>query len=309
MSSLRAMGRLNYMIIPDAVSRIPPFPRAAVDLLHRIPLASSQTYEVADLVANEPDWAAEIVRLANPESLGNFEPGDVLASIDTDELARLAIVAAGHTYIRDMARSELQRYWRYSIACAIASDELARFSKVNRALAYSGALLHDVGRLALMSAYPEQYANLVMLTERMFAVGEPFEISEYERTLFGMDRFSIAEWLAESWDLPLMLRPVVTRYQAAERSDELDLLTLVLFGCKLANALGYGLTMGAPRLQLRSISSQLPKPIQARWTDFSELPATVVSRLQKYGDPAGKMESAGDVPLSRRRAFRSPDAA
>jgi hypothetical protein len=277
------MGRLNYTIIPDAVMRIPQFPRTAVALLHRIPLSPSQRYEVIDLVANEPNWATEIAHLANPEPLGNLEPRDVLSWIDTDELARIAIVTAGHTYIRDMARSELQRYWRYSIACAIASDELARFSKVNRALAYSGALLHDVGRLALMSAYPEQYANLVMLTERMFAIGEPFEIADYERTLFGMDRFSIAEWLAESWELPLVLRPIVTRFQDTDRPDDLDLLTVVRLGCKLAYALGFGLTMGAPRVQARSILSQLPKTIQLRWTDFTELSVTVASRLQKYG--------------------------
>jgi len=280
------MSTLGHMVVPDAVRRIPPFPPAAVALLHRIPISSSEPYEVRDLLAKDPQWEMEVARAVNNrEAPGNLVPAEAISQVDMDELSKSAIVVAGHYYIRDMARLELRRYWRYSLACAIASDELARHGNVNCALAYAGGLLHDIGRLALMSAYPQQYANLVMLTERMFAEGSSFEIADYERMLFGLDRYSIADWLAVEWDLPPAFRSIVTKFHHSSQTDELDLVRAVRFGCRLANALGYGLMLGAPKVRPRLILSQLPHSIQERWTDFAKLPAIIESRLVQYGEP------------------------
>jgi HD-like signal output (HDOD) protein len=179
----------------------------------------------------------------------------------------------------------LRRYWRYSVACAIASDEVALQGKINPALAYAGGLLHDIGRLALMSSYPERYANLLSLAERMFGEGQDFDITEYERILFGMDRYSIAQWLAESWQLPSVLVPLVTKYQDTGRVRDLDLITAVRFGCRLANSLGFALMLGARRAVPRQILGELPRHVQTQWTNFNDLGATIESRMQKYEEP------------------------
>ena len=278
------MGRLDHVIIPDAVRRIPPFPCPAVALLHRLPIAPEGHCEIRDLLAQDPRWEEHVAAVVS----GNQRPEnlrDVISSADDDELTKAAIVVAGHDYVRDMARSELQRYWRYSIACAVASSEVARHGAVNRTLAYAGGLLHDIGRLALMSAYPQQYANLVMLAERMFASGEEFEIAAYERMLFGLDRYAIADWLAVEWDLPATLRSIVTRFHHGSHTEELDLVRTVRFGCRLANSAGYGLMMGAPKILPRVIFTQLPRIVQQRWADFKDLPAAIESQLQHYGEP------------------------
>jgi len=280
------MGNMDRELVPDAVQSIAPFPPAVVELLHRIPMSQKDPYEVADLVASDPQWQAEIARVVMGTAASEVrDPAEIVRELETGELAKTAIVVASHAYVRDMGRSELRRYWRYSVACAIASEELARCGQVNRALAYSGGLLHDIGRLGLMSAYPEKYANLLSLAERMLAEGQQFEIAEYERLLFGMDRYSAAEWLAEAWRLPATFVPIVTKFKETGRVRELDFVNTVRFGCRLANSLGFGLMLGVRRTGPRQILTELPRTVQSQWTDFNDLSATIESRRLQYEDP------------------------
>ena len=283
------------MVVPDAVTRIAPFPPTAIAIIERLPLRAGEPYDVADLVALEPAWQQEIPSVVYAGDaavdVGTLDPEEVIATLDTDELAKIVITIASHQYLSGtMTRKVLQRYWRYTLASATASDELARNSTVNRALAYSAGLLHDVGRLALMASYPEKYANLLTLTERMFAVGEHFELSDYERTLFGLDRFAIAEWLADNWNLPPSLKSIVGKFQNVPPGQELDLVTAVRFGTRLAHALGFGMMLGAPRARPREILGQLPGPVRKRWLDFQELPHIIEGRLVRYAElwPVGK---------------------
>lgn len=283
------MLRLLQMVVPDAVTRIAPFPQTALAIIERLPNHADEPYQITDLVAREPEWQREVPYVVyRPDegiNINAIDPEEVIAALPVDELAKIVVTIASHQYIRNtMTRTELQRYWRYTLACATASDELARNSTVNRALAYSAGLLHDAGRLALMASYPEKYANLLTLTERMFRVGEQFDLSDYERTLFGLDRFAIAEWLADAWQLPESLRSIVVKFQNVPPGQELDLVTTVRFGTRLAHALGFGLMLGAPRARPREILGQLPGPVRRRWLDFQELPHVIEGRLVRYAE-------------------------
>ena len=281
------MPRMDPNSVPDALRRIAPFPSGAVALLHRVPAAAGESYQVIDLIERDPQWQAGVAHLASPERFAEGQDaGEIVKQLKADELVKAAITAACHGYIRDTGRSELRRYWHYSVACAIASDEIARYGKVNRALAHCGGLLHDIGRLALMSAYPERYANLLSLAERMFNEGQEFEIAEYERILFGMDRYSIARWLAEAWELPALFLPIVTKYQDTGRARDLDFITTVRFGCRLANSLGFALMLGARRAAPRQVLSELPRFVQTQWTNFNDLRGTIESRIACYEQPA-----------------------
>src|SRR5690349_1127467 len=131
------------MVVPDAVTRIATFPPTAIAIIERIPLRSGEPYNITDLVAREPAWqqAVPAVAFAGDDSVdvSTLDPEEVIATLDMDELAKIVVTVASHQYIRGtMTRTVLQRYWRYTLASATASDELARNSVVNRALAYSG---------------------------------------------------------------------------------------------------------------------------------------------------------------------------
>jgi HD-like signal output (HDOD) protein len=249
--------------VPISIERLAPLPHTAVEILNRIPALenaqeNAQSGHLHALL--EPDAAllGEIVSIANRSGLA----ADSVEQIPAADLAQIALsVLVRHYMQRAFDVGEGRRYWRYTLACAFTCRELQSVGSVAGLHAYAAGLLHDIGRLALIAAYPEKYANLLTLTNSMFESGRPFNISEYERMLFGLDRFATGDWLADAWKLPRWLRPVVGNFNKQSTAPDRRLIEIVRAGTQLAHSLGFGYLTAAPRLSVPEILSKLPSAL------------------------------------------------
>jgi hypothetical protein len=242
------------MVVPSTIRRIEPLPPIAMELLNKIPLHPGDP-SVEEALQREPElWkqtnqvAINAGRCAEGESIIN--PADII---------EFAITISVHDYLRSaLTVVEAGNYWRYILACADSCAELAVPAKIDPLLAYAAGLLHDIGRLALIQAYPERYANLLALTDTMFASDQPFDILHYEQMLFGFNHFATATWLAEVWNLPAWLRPVVGKFDDQTSANYKVLVATVRAGTRLAHSLGFGYLQAAPRTDVGTILRQLP---------------------------------------------------
>ena len=244
------------MAIPISIQRIAPLPPIAVEVLNRIPsLGNAADSDLPALLQHDTGLLAEILSIADRRGL----VVDSIEQIPATDLAEIALSLFVRQYMqRAFDVSEDRRYWRYTLACAFACQELLGFDSVTGLRAYAAGLLHDIGRLALIAAYPEKYANLLTLTDSMFESGRPFNISEYERLLFGLDRFATGDWLAGMWKLPAWLQPVVGKFNSKPTAPDRELIETVRAGTQLAHSLGFGYLTAAPRLSVRQVLSKLP---------------------------------------------------
>jgi HD-like signal output (HDOD) protein len=187
---------------------------------------------------------------------------EAIEQIPAADLAEIALSVLVHRYMqRSLDVAEDRRYWRYTLACAFVCQELAYSGGQTGLRAYAAGLLHDIGRLALIAAYPEKYANLLTLTNSMFESGRTFNISEYERLLFGLDRFAAGDWLAARWKLPAWLHPAVGKFKEHTLVNDRELIEIVRAGTQLAHSLGFGYLEAAPRLSVPEILSKLPSAL------------------------------------------------
>src|SRR5205823_15038432 len=76
----------------------------------------------------------------------------------------------------------LRRCWSHSLACGMFSQELATACFMKADEAYTAGLLHAIGRLGLLAAYPVEYANVLNV-----AVEYSFDVLHCERELFDID--------------------------------------------------------------------------------------------------------------------------
>ena len=176
---------------------------------------------------------------------------------------------------------ELARCWRHMLACALLTEELARSCSVFEDRAYTAGLLHDVGRLGLLLAYPDEYAALLRNAER-----NTLELLDIEHRELGMDHCEAGRALAESWNLPPDFQIVAARHHDPQAGAEVDLLTLVHLGCRLADSLGYWVVPPLRPCSPDEIRASLPPLLGqriridgARWHEIVE------RRIQCYGDP------------------------
>jgi HD-like signal output (HDOD) protein len=252
----------------SALASMPAFPPVAAKLLR---VASDEDAAVADLVyllRADAVLSAEIIRYAN-SPLFNFT--NTIRTMDqaapllgVRKIRSLAFASIGRTYIRAvLMMDELRAFWRYSLACALLSEMLARFCAVPEDIAYSAGLLHDIGRLGLMVTHPSQYVMLLETASAKLEAGEPFDLPEYERSLFGLDRFAAGEWLAREWNLPEELCAIAGRFPERTERSELDLLDVVRMACRLANSVGFCVLRNPHGPAYRDILDELPLHVAA----------------------------------------------
>jgi hypothetical protein len=258
--------------VPGSIQRIEPFPACALALLNGIPPRSGDLQELGILLEQEPLLLSEIGQVAvaagryDSDNPPDFAP--MLEQIGASDLMKIAVTLLVQGYLRRaLSVFEAQRYWRYTLACAVSCEEIASEGQDNKLIAYVAGLLHDIGRLALIAAYPDKYANLLTLIDRMFREDPGFNLLSHERLLFGMDHFAAGSWLAATWGLPPWLRAITGRFNEDASGEYRELVTTVRSGTRLAHSLGLGYLQAAPRAEIQEVLRQLP----AAWQHWQTL--------------------------------------
>jgi HDOD domain len=288
------------LALSASIQRIAPFPKLALDLLNRVPTIMSEGANLRALLEPDARLAAEVTRVATKADA--YKADDVnldliLEKLGPSKLAEITLTILLRDYMRrTFDVSEGWRYWRYTLACAFCCAEVAPPNPPQRLAAYAAGLFHDIGRLALIASYPDRYANLLALIDRMFEADKPFDISKQETLLFGMDRFATGAWLAAAWNLPDWLRPIVGKFDRAPVDKE-NLIDTVRAGTRLANTLGFGYLSTAPRFEIGKILGGLPAAFN-HWKTLDQwqlgeehLQAKIQAALSLFGIGSTELDS------------------
>ena len=262
----------SSMEVPLSIRRIEPFQGCALALLNSIPPKPAEDQQLGILLEQEPLLLHAIGQVAVASgTYARAKPITFAAlrdRIGAAELIEIAITLLLRGYMQGaLSVSEDERYWRYTLSCAVCCEEIALPGADNKLIAYVAGLLHDIGRLALVAAYPDKYANLLTLIDRMFHENPFFDLLAHERMLFGMDHFTAGSWLAAKWGLPPWLRAITGKFNEEASGEYRPLVTTIRGGTRLAHSLGFGYLEAAPRTDIRDILRQFP----AAWERWKSL--------------------------------------
>jgi putative nucleotidyltransferase with HDIG domain len=196
-----------------------------------------------------------------------------------------------------------ERFRLHALATANATETLASeigYESRDRLSAIS--LLHDVGKLVLMNAYPG-YPRVV----HQGAV-TPAQRLHQERRELGVDHTLMGGVFARRWGLPSTIASAIERHHNPEPETEAALVRLgdmlahyeqgapILPVAMLAGARAVGL--GVPRL--RSIMGELPGPtsVRRRHVDPCPLSARELGVLQRLAEGKVYKQIAHELMLS-----------
>ena len=177
----------------------------------------------------------------------------------------------------------LRRVWRHSLACALVAEDVASlFWKNNdrtvRDRAYTAGLLHDLGRLALLVKYPQEYANLLAVVSE-----NPFDMLETEHDLFDIDHCEAGGWLARSWTFPSEIADVAAGHHDPIDKSQNDILNLVRTAVLLTDWLGFDVTPMLPVRTVMEIETMLPESVRP-WLEEDMEPkrAEITGKLDSF---------------------------
>lgn len=182
------------------IDALPTFTNTVDRVKERIDQGNATVRALVDVVAMDPSIVAKLLSTANAEPYGM--PGTVLDTnlsatlLGVDgvcEVAMLSVIAANQF---DDPPLDFDRFLRRARFAASAAFALASLSvPAIRYQSHAGGLLHGIGSLALVCAFPDRAAELNDDVT-------PFERITDETRLFGMGHPEAGGILAEEWGIP-----------------------------------------------------------------------------------------------------------
>ncbi len=268
-----------------------PFPGVAVKALQLVSEPKSRLRDLHDLISMDQVFAAEILRLANSPLYGiRAEITSTLQAVmllGYERVKGLLLTLAVKTYIGQSLQAPiLKACWSHSLACATIAEELAGATTIDKDVAYTAALIHDIGQLALAMIETEGYNEL-----RNKGLINGDSILQAEHDLFGLDHCQAGGLLMTTWNLPLTFIEVASYHHDPRKSESLDLVGVVSLSSQIADALGFSVIPIATRYD--DMVTNLPDDARRI------LPVEATKLLQRIADKMNLIESALELKSIR----------
>jgi HD-like signal output (HDOD) protein len=200
---------------------------------------SSSAAHLAEAISKDPSISGRLLKLVNSSLYGGQRSGKEKNQIDSlvkaitlvgfDELSSLGLGIAVIRTFKEIPPLliDMKDFWFHSAGCGVIS-RLLSFYYFKRAEErfFMGGLLHNVGRLILLNAYPR-------LMQTIFArsVREEVPVHHLEKEYFGYTNAEIGDTLLAKWQFPKTLRNMV-KYQhdplGGERVPDAEIIHIAL---------------------------------------------------------------------------------
>jgi putative nucleotidyltransferase with HDIG domain len=273
---------MDEVRLPWAHLRLPPFPQVAIKIMQLANNENVQLHQLSDLIATDPGFASEVLMVANSPLYAPRYPAtgilQAIAVLGANQLQGMCLLVGVRTYLgKSLKYPALRELWRHNLACALIARELAAAGFMDKDLAYTAGILHDVGRFALGVIRPKEYAAMLG-AHRGSAAG----MLKAERELFGWDHCETGRKLIVDWKLPSDFEAIVSEHHGPRRADGCwSMAELIKVSCGMADAAGFPAFEGCEAAAFGDLLESLPARERGMFHfDVDSLAQTIAAGIQ-----------------------------
>lgn len=265
---------------PWALRLLPPFPAIAQRVLALANKNDVAIQELGELVKMDPSFSAELLRFANSALFGLRNEvksvSQAILMVGLERVKTMATLVAVNRMIRSSVRVQaLRKVWVHSLVTAIVAEEAAHITGLSADTAYTAGLLHNLGTLGLMSAYPEEYSRMLDVTEEF-----GFDLLQTERDLFDIDHCLAGCYLAQDWNFPDELAAAIAVHHEEPVAGEASLDNVIKVSWRVSDSLGYVAFARDKPWCYDELIALLPNATKfARGKSFDEFKADIEKRV------------------------------
>ena len=198
---------LSYDDVVRNLDDLPSLPAVVMELLNSIDQDDVDISVLARKVSYDQALTAKTLRLANSSLYGlqvkvtTIQQAITYLGFQTTRNLITAAAVTGCFAEGHCPGFDHKAFWRHSIATAACAKVLARQMRFNQDYAFTAGLLHDIGRLVLVSCFPNQYSVTLAYREE-----HDCYLLEAERKVLGVDHVDAGMALAEHWNFSDTMR-------------------------------------------------------------------------------------------------------
>ncbi len=251
------------------IRTLPAAPRVLSRLLVLLNQEEAHAGQIVELIALDPALTAKVLQCCNNAAAGLGRPvsdlDQAVAQVGFNAIYRMVAMVVGE----GLLSAEQEGYgigmgelWEHSVTTAIAARVIARKLGGDENLAFTAALLHDIGKLVLGS-FLEGFQQSVL--NQTGPSGLSF--LEAEKTILGVEHAEIGGRVLAEWNFPdNLVSAVWHHHNPAQARPHQELASYVHLGDIIAHCLGraqgyesFALRAQADALQILEIA---PKEIE-----------------------------------------------
>lgn len=248
--------------IPWSSLRIPPFPAVALKVLRLVQDENVSLSQISTLISTDPAFSSEALTVVNSfiysqRQMISSIPCAVV-TLGARRIQGIALTVGVRMFLGTrMGLGTMKRLWHHSLASAIIAEQLAQAgdSVIDPDTAYTIAMLHDIGRMAMALVKPEEYQAV------LDAVTDPeAEALDAERALFGLDHCQVGAKLCTQWTLPGEFALTLEQHhQPRDAEGAWNAVELIKMSCRFSDAAGYSAFQHCPARDFDALIAQLPE--------------------------------------------------
>ena len=229
--------RADDVIIPSKLCNLPPFNPIANHVLALSADPDIDLSHISRVVEGDPAFAADILFLTNsclfgfPSRMHDLRHAITLLGLE--RIKALAVTVAMRSFF-GKASPLVHQCWYHSVACALVCEDISAIFDLPGNRAYTAGIMHDIGRLGLLKAYPNEMAPIL---NGQFTDAQ--EVLRAEREALHVDHARAGSWMAEAWALPKDFCEICMHHHDAPLVGDSKILQLVKAACGIADAIGF----------------------------------------------------------------------
>jgi putative nucleotidyltransferase with HDIG domain len=236
---------------------LPSLPAVVMELLSSIDQEDVDISVLAKKVSHDAALTAKTLRLANSSLYGlqvkvtTIQQAITFLGFQTTRNLITAAAVTGCFAEGQCPGFDHKAFWRHSIAAAACCKVIARRLRFNQDYAFTAGLLHDIGRLVLVSTYPQQYAAAMA-----YRSAHDSYVLDAERAVLGVDHVQAGMALAEHWNFSETMKLALAHHHDPDAPGAGLLASIV----HVANAIVHALDVAREEDELA------PAVSSAAWT-------------------------------------------
>lgn len=204
--------------VTERLGALPPAPVIYHELAAQLASTEICVADIASAIERDAGLCARVLAVASSPLLGAARPiasiAEAAAHVGLEMVVGLALASYAFALAGDQPPPDLEiaRLQRHSLQVARAARRLAGSPEV-AADAFIAGLVHDIGKIAIATAFPEAHAQIA---RRLGRGDEPLPASAIERSVLGVSHAEIGAYVLGRWGLPLAVLDAIAHHNDAE---------------------------------------------------------------------------------------------
>ncbi len=217
-------------------SRLPSLPAIALEVIELVQDPNVDLRTIAATIQHDPALAGKVLKTVNSSFYGQPKAITTITNaLIVLGLNSVKTLALGFTLVNNMKDSEQggfdhAGFWRHCVLSSTGAKVLMEASRqADPEEAFLGALLQDLGQLALVSVMGDDYSQAIAGVPR-------HQLCAREGEVFDADHTEIGGALSAKWRLPQMLQDVIAHHERPDsyKGEHLPLVRAVALANQFA---------------------------------------------------------------------------